>query len=78
MDLELILERLALLPENLQFQVAEYIDFLLLNMEQEEPISAEIRALLDERIANHEKNPDNVKSWEEIEARLLKKSNYAV
>ena len=77
MNTELVLQRFTSLPENLQFQVSEYIDFLLYNTE-EGPISAEIKALLDERIANYKKNPHKVKSWQEIEDRLMKKYEYAV
>lgn len=84
MNAELILQKINTIPEHLQFQVLDYIDFLISRYEtkdekrQEKEITSEIKALLDERIAEYEKNPHKVKSWKEIEERLLKKHNYAV
>jgi putative addiction module component (TIGR02574 family) len=33
--------------------------------------SAELKALLDERIAAYARDPTNVRTWDEIKARLL-------
>ncbi len=87
MNAELVFQRFQLLPEDLQIKAANYIDRLVkqyskLTIKPEtvenEEISPEIKALLDERIANHKKNPHHIKTWEEVEERLLKKYNYAV
>jgi len=84
MDSELILQRFNTIPEDLQLQVLDYIDFLISRYKicdkenlQEEP-SPEIKELLDKRIADYEKNPHKVKTWQEIEDRLLKKHKYAL
>jgi len=88
MNGELLIQRFNILPENLQVLVFGYVDFLfetykkLASQETEPPleeeITPELKALLDQRIANYEKNPHKVKTWEEIEERLLKKYNHAV
>jgi len=87
MTTDILIQRFTILLENLQTQVIDFIDFLTekyvtdlaeINEEKQEEISQEIKDLLDSRIANYEKNPQNVKSWEEIEKRLLKKYNYAI
>jgi putative addiction module component (TIGR02574 family) len=50
------------------------------DIDQNEPeeISPELKALLDERIAEHEKNPQDVVSWDEVKAKFNKKYGYAV
>jgi len=88
MNGELLIQRFNILPENLQVLVLGYVDFLfesykkIASQETEpqikEEITAELKALLDQRIANYEKNPHKVKTWEEIEERLLKKYKLAV
>ncbi len=88
MDLELVMQRFNSLPESLQFQVFDYIEFLLskyaekTNIGQkknyQEEISPELKLLLEERMENYKKNPNRVKSWKEVEQRLLKKYNYEV
>lgn len=35
------------------------------------PLSAEERRILEERLAEHERNPDAVVSWESAKARIL-------
>jgi hypothetical protein len=87
MNGDLLIQRFNTLPENLQLLVFGYVDFLFEsynkfivkkeNTENEE-ITQELKDLLDERIANYEKNPHKIKTWEEIEERLLKKYKYAV
>ncbi len=84
MNSELILQKFNTIPEELQFQVLDYIDFLISRYKiydkeslQDEP-TPEIKELLDKRIAEYEKNPHKVKTWQEIEERLLKKHNYAL
>jgi putative addiction module component (TIGR02574 family) len=36
------------------------------------PVTPELAAELDRRLAEHEANPDDVVSWEDARARLLK------
>jgi len=81
---EIILQKINLIPKELQFQVLDYIDFLISRYKiddeqsQNEEITSEMKVLLDERIDKYEKNPTKTKSWEEIEERLLNKHNYNV
>ena len=71
-------------PEELQLQVLDYIDFLINrykiydNENLQEELSTEIKELLDKRIADYKKNPHKVKTWQEIEDRLLKKHKYVL
>ena len=88
MKTDILLKRINLLPENLQFQVLDYVDFLInryseiagenLEVTEKEEISPELKALLDIRIANYNKNPHKVKTWEEIETRLLAKNKHVI
>jgi len=84
MNNELVLQRFALLPENLQAQALDYIEFLiqryteLEDVDEVEEISPELKALLEERIAEYEKNPQNVVTLEEIEDKFNKKYGYAL
>ncbi len=84
MNSDLLLQRFNTIPEELQLQVLDYIDFLINrykiydNENPQEELSPEIKDLLDKRIADYEKNPHKVKSWQEIEDRLLKKHKYAL
>jgi len=87
MNGELLVQRFNTLPENLQLLVFGYVDFLIESYDkfivkeeiiEKDELSTELKVLLDERIANHEKNPHKVKTWEEIEGRLLKKYKHAV
>ena len=87
MNAELVLHSFQLLPEDLQIKAANYIDRLVkqyskLTIKPEtvenEEISPEIKALLDERIANHKKNPNKVYTWEEIELEFEKKYGYEI
>jgi len=84
MNSELLLQRFNTIPEDLQLQVLDYIDFLINRYKihdkenPQEELSPEIKELLDKRIADFEKNPHKVKPWQEIEDRLLKKHKYAL
>ena len=84
MNSDLLLQRFNTIPEELQLQVLDYIDFLIIRYKiydkenLQEELSPEIKELLDKRIADYEKNPHKVKAWQEIEDRLLKKHKYAL
>ncbi len=71
-------EKFSLEHELLLEQLKEFQQLSSNVLENENTISSEIRDLLDKRIANYTKNPNKVKSWQEIEDRLLKKHEYAV
>jgi putative addiction module component (TIGR02574 family) len=54
---------------------AELLDLVLEILEADAPMLSEAqRAELDERIARHEQNPDDVIPWEQVRAGLSKKS----
>lgn len=38
------------------------------------PLSAELRAELDDRLADYHANPDSGSTWEQVKARLRNKS----
>jgi len=44
----------------------------------QEEITPEIKALLDHRLAEYEKNPQNVVTWDEVKAKFNKKYGYAI
>jgi len=84
---DILLQQFNILPENLKFQVLDYIDFLINRYavsnrtkakEKVEEISEELKALLDERVAAYEQNPQNVVTWEELKEKFNKKYNYAI
>ncbi len=86
MDKEFIIDRLSVLPENLQIQVLDYIEFLidryreLTNVDTEEgkEPSPELKAFLLERIAEHERNPKGAITWEEMVEELNKQYGYNI
>jgi len=83
-----LLKRLSLLPENLQLQVLDYIEFLInrysvqsegeLEEYENEELSPELKALLEERLADYKKNPQDVVTWDEVKAKFNKKYGYAL
>ncbi len=85
---ELLLDRFNHLPENLQLKVLDYIESLIDKYFDESKtdsieneivnISPELKTLLDERIADYERNPQNVVSWNEVKAKFNKKHGYAI
>ena len=38
------------------------------------PLTEDEKVMLDERLAEHERNPRDVQSWDEVKARLHKRS----
>jgi len=82
MNSKLLIKQYNTLPEHLQLLVFGYVDFLVetyQNILKKEPgihvddIPEEVKLLLNERISKNEQNPENVKSWKEVEKRLLNK-----
>ena len=92
MNTEIALQQLTALPENMQSQVVDYIEFLFdkyiisskvekvidRNQEYEEELSPELKVFLEERLDDYIRNPEKVMQWQDMEARLLRKYNYAV
>lgn len=89
MDKQTIVNQLDLLPEQLQLEVYDFIEFLTMkyledgtgkdfdlfrqSWDDNEELSDEVKALLDERIAAYKENPESGSTWEEVEDRLCKK-----
>jgi|GEM_PF-2855462 hypothetical protein len=83
-------ERFTALPENLQFQALEYIEFLFskyVNIKSEdvteksvntEELTPDLKIFLENRLNDYRKNPDKVMLPEEMERLLLQKFGYAV
>ena len=88
MNSELLLQRFNILPENLQVLVFGYVDYLLESYKKislhetqaqvKDEITPEIKALLDKRITEYEKNPQNIVTWDEVKTKFNKKYGYAV
>ncbi len=89
MNNELVLSRFYLLPENLRFQVLEYIEFLLhrhtdletnnsKTEQDDEQISPELKKLLEERMKGYEENPEKACTWEEVKEKLNEKYSYGI
>jgi hypothetical protein len=75
-----IAKKIELLPEMLQAQVADYVDFLLnrhyheKNLQKEDlALSQEQKVELDSRYRAYLENPDSVVSIETMKTRLIQK-----
>jgi len=85
MNAELVISRFQILPENLQQQALDYVEFLIqkysIKVKQkpkeimDEELSPELKALLDERIENHRKNPEKVVTWQQVKTKIEKTVN---
>ena len=80
MNTELVLERLNGLPEVLQFQVYDYIEFLysrygkkeeLVEETKTEELEPELEALLLDRLEDYHQNPEDVMTWDEVEQEFV-------
>jgi hypothetical protein len=85
MNAELVIENFISLPENLQQQVADYIEFLssrykkeITKKNEQEELSPEMKRMLMERQEEYHKNPQNVVTWDEIEEKFEKKYGYEI
>jgi hypothetical protein len=92
MNIQIILDKLILLPDNIQIQVGDYIDYLVnkyvisnQNNLQEQNISEnhdeiplELKNFLNKRIENYRKNSKNVVTWEEVEKQFEQKYGYEI
>jgi len=89
MNSELAIQKINLLPENIQEQVMDYIEFLVnkyINVSQPlvvkkqeiETITDETKSVLDDCLLDYKKNPKKVKPWEQVEQEIIDKYNYAL
>lgn len=74
METTALQEKLASLPEELQQQVADYIDFLLQRYRQDVgPLTEAEQQTLTQRYQAHRNNPAQAQDIEEVKKQLLKK-----
>lgn len=83
MDTELIVQKIQVLPESIQIQVFDYIEFLIKkhqisvnNSEETEILNIETKQVLEDCWDNYLKFPDKVKPWEQIEKEIIQENNY--
>ena len=84
MNSNIALERFELLPESIQLQVVDYIDFLLdkylsesgENLDNNIEIDEETKKLLDQRVALHNSDPSKAQHWEKTLETIAEKFNY--
>jgi hypothetical protein len=87
MNTDITFQQFIALPENIQSQLGEYIEYLFLKYSDNQIIgneneqqnsdnpelTPELKIFLEKRLADYRKNPEKVMSIEEMEDRLLKK-----
>ncbi|CAA9223844.1 MAG: hypothetical protein AVDCRST_MAG56-586 [uncultured Cytophagales bacterium] len=74
METTVLQEKLASLPEELQQQVADYIDFLVQRYQQEvAPLTDAEKQTLTQRYQAHRNNPAQAHDVEAVIKQLLKK-----
>ncbi|RLD67425.1 MAG: hypothetical protein DRI95_04865 [Bacteroidetes bacterium] len=84
MNANIALERFDLLPESIQLQVVDYIDFLLdkylseieKGIDSNIEIDEETKKLLDQRVALHNSDPSKAQQWEKALETIAEKYNY--
>ena len=86
MNTQLIIDKIELLPENIQQQIVDYIDFLTnkylktlkteLEANENTELSDELKDLLDKRIAHHEKNKFKAKDAMDVLNDIAQKYGY--
>jgi len=88
MDAKQLIKKIEVLPESIQFQVNDYIDFLLVRylstlnkieeVENDFTLTDEQRQLLDESEMHHSKNVDKAKSGFEFLDSIANKYDYEI
>ncbi len=67
-------EKLASLPEEIQRQVADYVDFLIERYQREvQPLTDAQQRTLEQRYQGYRNDPAQAEDLEEVKNRLLKK-----
>ncbi len=74
METIVLQEKLSSLPEELQRQVADYVDFLVQKYQNEvSPLSDAEKQTLEQRYQAYQQNASKAEDLEEVKNRLLKK-----
>ena len=86
MEAQIIISKFEMLPESVQQQIVDYVDFLTdkyLKILHKKPkknndfvLTDEIKDLLNESILHHDKNPEKAKTAEEVLTYIAKKYDY--
>ena len=92
MDKQKVTDQLDLLPEQLQQKVVDFIEFLTMkylkdgidgdfdlsrqSRDENEELSDELKAFLDERIAAHKANPEGASKAEDFLEEIKKKYGF--
>ncbi len=74
METIVLQEKLSSLPEELQRQVADYVDFIVQKYQNEvSPLSDAEKQTLERRYQAYQQNASKAEDLEEVKNRLLKK-----
>lgn len=74
METTVLQEKIASLPEEIQQQVVDYIDFLVDRYQREiSPLTDAEKQTLEQRYQAYQNNPSEAQDLEEVKNRLLKK-----
>jgi Na+/phosphate symporter len=74
METTVLQEKLASLPEEIQQQVVDYVDFLVQKYQNEvSPLTDAEKQTLEQRYQAYQHNPSKADNLEEVKNRLLKK-----
>jgi Na+/phosphate symporter len=74
METTVLQEKLASLPEEIQQQVVDYVDFLVQKYQNEvSPLTDAEKQTLEQRYQAYQHNPSKVEDLEKVKNRLLKK-----
>lgn len=74
METTVLQEKLSSLPEELQQQVADYVDFLVQKYQNEvSPLTDTEKQTLERRYQAYQQNASKAEDLEEVKNRLLKK-----
>jgi Na+/phosphate symporter len=74
METTVLQEKLSSLPEELQRQVADYVDFLIQKYQNEvSPLTDAEKQTLEQRYQAYQQNASKAEDLEEVKNRLLKK-----
>ncbi|MFK7923918.1 MAG: DUF2281 domain-containing protein [Bacteroidia bacterium] len=78
-----LLQKISSLPEAVQTQLLDYIEFLLLKYQSEDASMVEEGELseygqqfLDKRLQETDQHPENQDSWKNVKQRLYERKNW--
>lgn len=87
METQKFIEKIEILPESLQSQLNDYIDFLILKYiriidkekkEDDFQLTHKLKKILDESLVHHENNQTKAKSGTEVLNSIAKKYGYEI